>query len=89
MGDFNAKVGCKVKYGDKEANKGGKELVKICEESDMEIVNALEEREGTWTRIEKETRSVIDYILVERKDVGKVKRIIIDEHKEWTPYHVK
>ena len=32
MGDFIAKVGGKVKYGDKEANKGGKELVKICEE---------------------------------------------------------
>ena len=33
MGDFNAKVGGKVKYGDKEANKGEKELVKMCDES--------------------------------------------------------
>ena len=54
MGDFNAEVGGIVKYGDKEANKGGKELVKMCEESDMEITYhfpwyhfALEEREGT------------------------------------------
>ena len=52
-------------------------------------VNALEGREGTWTRIEKETRSVINFILLEGKEIVIVKRTIIDEHKSLTPYHVK
>ena len=89
MGDFNAKVGDKVKIGNKEANKGGKELVKMCKESGMEIINALDNREGAWTRIENGKRSVIDYILIEKKDSVKVKRMKIDEEKEWSLYYVK
>ena len=43
----------------KETNKGGKKLMKMC---DMEILNLLDDREETWSRIENGRGPVIDYI---------------------------
>ena len=39
----------------------------MCEKSDMEIVNALKEGEGTWTRIEKGRSVTIKYSQVLNK----------------------
>ena len=39
----------------------------MCEKSDMEIVNALKEGEGTWTRIEKGRSVTIIYSQVLNK----------------------
>ena len=88
MGDFNAKVGGMIPNGEIEMNRGGKELSSLVEKNELTIINALEERVGTWTRKEKGKRSIIDYVIMEQKDLDKVKQIWIDEEKEWTPYRV-
>ena len=88
MGDFNAKVGDMIEQGDTETNRGGKQLRILIKENRMEIVNGMRERKGTWTRIEKGKKAVLDYIMIEEKESHGVTEINIDEEKLWTPHYV-
>ena len=38
--------------------------------------------------MEKNSRSVIDYIMIDEDDGESIEEIIIDETREWTPYHI-
>ena len=81
MGDFNCKIG-------KQPSKSGKVLKQVVKESGMVVLNQHEKCEGKWTRIQGEQKSTIDYVLVDKVDGKYLKKMVIDEDKINTPYHV-
>ncbi len=89
-GDFNAKL----ESGDQYVPKGnGKLLREVVDMYQLKILNHDPKTEGKWTRIQKrkneEIKSVLDYVIVDTATKEKVKEMIIDESKLFTPYHVK
>ncbi len=88
MGDLNCKIGKVVARNNEEVSKGGKILIAMCEKLDLSILNTETFFEGTWTRISKEKKSVIDYIIVNKEDTTAVTRAMVDELKEMTPYRM-
>ena len=61
MGDFNGHVGL---LGDHETNVNGVRLLNFGEKHGLVILNADDKCEGVYTRVQGETRSVLDYYLV-------------------------
>ena len=87
-GDFNTKVGKYIKGNNKEVSKYGKELLKMLKREEMEVLNVNNKCEGMWTRIEGGTKSVIDYVIVNKEDTKYLNKMIIDENKLITPFHI-
>ena len=91
-GDFNAKMdlnGNKI-----EANSGNAMLLKtIIEMYNLQVINFQKHTNGKWTRIQKkggnETKSVLDYIIVDSNTVNLFKNTSIDESKIYTPYRIR
>ena len=54
---------------------------------DMKIINSSDVCKGIWTRVEGKNRSVLDYVTMKKEDEELVKNMIIDEEREFTPYH--
>ena len=52
----------------------------------MEILNTHPKCKGLWTREEKGSKSVLDYVLVNKEHQESVEEVIIDEEKVITPY---
>ena len=93
MGDFNCKIGNKIiKKNTEEVSKGGKVLLSLCSKMNMAVINGQECADGTWTRTQwkngKEEKSVLDYILTKKEDVGQIKKLVIDENKIMTPHRI-
>ena len=88
MGDFNCKIGTHIKGNKEEIMKSGKMMMRLVEKEKLIILNTLERCQGLWTRVEKETRSVIDYMMVGEEDEANVKKVVIDERKEITPFRL-
>ena len=86
IGDFNCKVGEEIKNNKKAVTKGGRLLLKTVKKFDLQILNATESCKGLWTREEKGKKSVLDYVLIKKEDVGAVEKMYIDEGKHITPY---
>ena len=84
MGDFNCKIGRGKKDG--EISKGGKILLNMTKKYGLHVVNTNEKCEGKWTRIEGDQKSTLDYIIIREEDKNYVKKMIIDEEKNITPY---
>ena len=85
MGDFNCKIGDAIQGNRPEVTKAGKLLLKMAKQEDLTILNTLVICEGKWTRTEGDSRSIIDYILLDNEDEEVVKSIVIDEDKEFSP----
>ena len=64
MGDMNARLGEVV--GDTMTNDNGRKLKEVSEMYDMMILNK-EWGYKKWTRIEKEEKSIIDYVVINRE----------------------
>ena len=86
LGDFNCKIGEEVKGNTSEITMGGKMLQNLTEKTNMEIINTTELCKGTWTREEGGKKSVLDYVLINKEEIGSVEEMNIDEGKEITPY---
>ena len=54
VGDFNCKIGNKIKNNKEEVSDFGKNFLKTVEDQELEIINSNEKCKGLWTRIEKE-----------------------------------
>ena len=68
MRDFNAKIGDRIKGNMSTVTKGGRQLLKMIDKYDMKIVNEEEEIcKGLWTREEGKDKSVIDYVVTDKK----------------------
>ncbi len=74
MGDFNCKVGDVIPGNTEEVTKGGKMLMKMVDKLDLQLINAQEECEGIWTRVEKDKKSVLDYVIMENEGEKMVKK---------------
>ena len=81
IGDFNAKVGQKVRGNNKEISKAGKLLIKMVKDNKLNIVNNNPIAEGLWTRIDEKTKSVLDYVIIKQQDEHCIKKMNIDEDK--------
>ena len=86
VGDLNCKVGGEVKGNRNKASKGGKKLLKFVEKEGMALVNSKDICKGTWTREEGGKKSVLDYVRINKEEIGSVEEMSIDEGKEITPY---
>ena len=88
MGDLNCKIGNHIEKNTDEVSKGGRVLLKMCNKMDLAIVNGKEFCKGTWTRIQKEQKSVLDYMIMKNHDVHHIEKMVIDENKIKTPYRI-
>ena len=88
MGDFNCKVGESIEGNKEEISKGGKMLLKVIKDYKLAMVNNHEECIGKWTRKENNSYAILDYIIINEEHMEKIKKVVIDEEKESTPYRV-
>ena len=81
LGDFNAKIGARIKGNKETVTKGGRQIAKL-DKQDMVILNEESEMcKGVSTREQGEEKSVIDYIITNKENLQKIKKMIIDENK--------
>jgi len=79
MGDFNAHVGF---LGDHPLNANGELMLRFMEDWNLVMLNAHENCEGLYTRIQGLERSVLDYYLVDERMSNKFRYAYVDESKE-------
>ena len=89
MGDFNCKVGKTIPSNTDKVTKGGKILKKMLEKYNLCLVNSESICKGTWTRIEGEEKSILDYVITRKEDCGLFHDMLIDEEKNITPYTIE
>ncbi|MEL7523216.1 MAG: endonuclease/exonuclease/phosphatase family protein, partial [Cyanobacteria bacterium J06553_1] len=87
LGDMNAKVGDREKdgvvgkFGVPGINENGECLVEMCAERDMIVGNTWFQKKliykYTWEREHGDERSLIDYILIERKFKSRLKDVSV------------
>ena len=54
----------------------------------MIIPNATDKCKEMWTRVQNNSKSILDYILIEEEDKEYVKWLMIDEDKAKTPFRI-
>ena len=77
VGDFNCKVGDVVKGNKKKKSTGGKKLIQFAEKEGLVIGNSMEICEGTWTREEGKSKSILDYAIFDEEMAEHIKKIKI------------
>ena len=87
-GDFNCKIGDHIKGNDNTISKFGKKLLKLISNNNLSIINKSDRCEGLWTRKEGNNKSIIDYVLTAKENEKHVDKMIIDENKTFTPFHI-
>ncbi|XP_066930834.1 uncharacterized protein [Clytia hemisphaerica] len=87
-GDLNAKID--LKKGDKssKSTKAGRILQNFTKKNRLYITNCDEKTKGFYTRIQGNEKSVIDYIIIDKKNKEYLLSASIDEEKLYTPYHI-
>ena len=63
-GDLNCKIGNVIKGNKEEVTKSGKIFKDMIKNQELTILNSSKKCVGKWTRIEGETKSILDYIIV-------------------------
>ena len=86
MGDFNCKVGSYIRGNNETVTKGGRLLMKMTSNNDLDIVNTSEKTEGLWTRIQGKEMSVLDYVVVNKEVTHKINSLEIDEDRLYGIY---
>ncbi len=85
VGDFNCKIGDVIVGNRKEVTKGGRLLLKMMKRQKLSVLNSSEKCQGLWTRVEGNSKSVIDYMIVDKDDEKALQEMIIDEQREYAP----
>ena len=88
VGDFNTKIGKYINGNRTEVSKFGQIFLDLLKNEEMEILNINKNCKGKWTRLEGETKTIIDYVIVEKTQVKYLNEMIIDENKDVTPCHI-
>ena len=86
VGDFNCKVGNIVPCNNVIVSKGEKMLTKMMTKYNLNLANATDKCIGVWTREERDSKSVLDYVILKQEDMTYLKAINIDEEKNECPY---
>ena len=90
MEDFNAKIGDRIKGNMSTVTKGGRQLLKMIDKYDMKIVNEEQEIcKGLWTREQRKDKSVIDYMITDKKYFTTIKGMHIDQNKEYATFKIQ
>ena len=70
--------------------KGGRQLLKMIDKYDMKIVNEEQEIcKALWTREQGKDKSVIDYVITDKKYFTTVKGMCIDQNKEYATFKIQ
>ena len=87
-GDYNLKIGCRVKGNDDKVSKGGKYLIDLCNEFGFDFANNLAEG-PTHTHFDatSKTSRVLDLVLT--NSIEKHKELKVDNELIMTPYRVR
>ncbi len=85
MGDFNCKIGEEIKGNKPDVTMGGRMLLKMEKQNNLTILNRSEKCKGLWTRVQGDSRSVLDYILINAENEGVFTEMLIDEDQEFAP----
>ena len=83
LGDFNSKL----KYQQTMESSSGKVMQEFIDNHNLDVLNQCSQCEGTWTRVEGNKKSIIDYVVASSS--GLVEKMIIDEEKEMGVYYYK
>ena len=89
IGDFNADIDDRIKGNMSTVTKGGRELLKMIDKYDMKAVN--EEKEickRLWTREQGKDKSVIGYVITDKKYFTTIKGKHIDQNKEYATFKI-
>ena len=94
LGDMNARIQKEVSENEetkiKDISTNGTHLKEVVDKYELDVLNFHQNSVGKWTRIQKKKatteKSVIDYVLVEDNLKNRVKSVIIDEDKLYTPW---
>ena len=90
LGDFNAKIGVRIKGNKETVTKGGRQIVKLVDKQDKVILDEESEIcKGLWTREQGEENSVIDYVITNKETLQKRRKLIFDENKEYATYRTE
>ena len=87
-GDFNCKIGNTIKGNREEVSKSGKILKEMVLKQELTILNKSPKCEGKWTRIEGETKTILEYLITDVSDEDTLISMKIDEDKIITPYTI-
>ena len=85
MGDFNCKIGGYIDGNNKEVSKSGPNFLQMLKSNKLFLLNGSEKCKGLWTRKEGDTRSILDYIIVDQEDECAVTEMLIDEERHYAP----
>ena len=80
-GDFNAKININQEEAKQSASRNGIKLEETLEDLQLTAIST-KSKTGTWTRVpwnKKETKSVIDYIVIKKEDAKLVTDNTVDE----------
>ena len=70
--------------------KGRRQIVKLVDKQDMVVLNEESEIcKGLWTREQGKEKSVIDYVITNKENLQKIRKMIIDENKEYATYRTE
>ena len=86
IGDFNCKIGTEIRGNYDLVTKGGKILKEWTKKQELLIVNTTDKCRGLWTREEGGTKSVLDYMLINKEKEEELIEMLIDEEREMAPY---
>lgn len=91
VGDFNCKVGDMVQGNIGKKSKGGKKLLQVIEKEGLCLGNGMEMCEGKWTWQERNSKSIVDYIIIDEELKEHIKEIKIydDGNREISPFRLK
>ena len=90
IGDFNAKIGDRIKVNMSTVTKGGRQLLKMMEKDGIKIVN--EEQgicKGLWTREQGKNKSVVDYLITNKNYFTTIKGMHIDQNEEYATLKIE
>ena len=89
-GNSNVKIRNHIPGEKKKISKGGRQLQRIIEKYNLNIINANEIKcKGKWTRKQEEERSIIDYVIASQEYMENIKSMEIDEEKQYGLYKIE
>ena len=91
VGDFNCKVGDAIQGNIGKESKAGKKLLDFVEKEGLAMGNSMGVCEGIWTWQERNSKSVVDYVIVDDELKEHIKKIKIydDGNREISPFNVR
>ena len=90
QGDFNTRIGAAIQGNKAQVTKGRRQLLKLANRENIIILKTVKEKwKGVWRRVQGEDKSITDYVLTDTANADTVKKIKIDEEKQYGLYKLE